>query len=235
MIPSRGLKNKFFSVSSLVELVKSIFKLLIIGGFSYWVLSDAVEQALGLVDYSVGEIVMFMIETSVDFLWKVATVFAVLAAADFAFQKMKHKKDMMMTKYEVKEENKQTDGDPQIKARIKGKQIAMARSRMIKDIPKADVVITNPTHFAVALKYDMGNKSAPVVVAKGMDYLAQKIKEIAREHNVPIHEDVELARTLYRMCDVGDEIPEKLFKAVAKVLAYVFNLKNNKGRKKSII
>jgi flagellar biosynthetic protein FlhB len=136
-----------------------------------------------------------------------------------------------MTKQEVKEEHKQTEGDPIVKSQIKSKQFEMARKRMLQEIPQADVVITNPTHFAVALKYDIGKSAAPKVVAKGQDYLAQKIKQIAKENNIPLHEDVQLARALYKACEVGQEIPENLFKAVAQILAYIFKLKEDKKRK----
>ena len=141
---------------------------------------------------------------------------------------------MMMTKQEVKEENKQSEGDPLIKQRIKKAQFLAAKSRMMKNVPKADVIITNPTHFAVALKYDLTKDAAPRVLAKGVDELAQRIKAIAAEHGVPIHEDRELARAIYRICNIGDEIPAQLFKAVAQVLAYVYQLKNRK-KKKSIV
>ncbi|HUX92247.1 MAG TPA: EscU/YscU/HrcU family type III secretion system export apparatus switch protein, partial [Ignavibacteriaceae bacterium] len=134
-------------------------------------------------------------------------------------------------KQEVKEENKQTEGDPQIKSRIRKMQFQAAKNRMMQKVPKADVVITNPTHYAIALKYDMSKNVAPKVLAKGVDELAQRIKQIAIENSVPLHEDRELARALYRICDVGDEIPSTLFKAVAQVLAYVYQLKNNKKRK----
>jgi len=232
--PIKGIKNTLFSSRSIVELSKSIIKLVIIGLFTYYILSDAIMNSVGLVDYSINEIVLFMVETTIDFLWKVAIVFALLAGADFAYQKFKHKKDLMMTKEEVKEENKQTEGDPHVKSHIKGKQIAMARSRMMEEIPTADVVITNPTHFAVAIKYEMGNSSAPKVIAKGADLVAQRIKKLAAENDVPLHEDVQLARALYKNCEIGDEIPENLYKAVAQILAYIFQLKNKTG-KKSIV
>lgn len=228
-----GMKEKFFSATPLVELVKSVLKFSIIGTFAYFELKEAVQDSLGLIDHSVEEIVLFMIEAALSFLWKVAVIYLALAAADFAYQKHKHIKDLKMTKQEVKEETKQTEGDPQIKSQIKGKQMEMARSRMMKDVPEADVVITNPTHFAIALKYEMGETTAPKVVAKGMDFVAQKIKEIAYENEVPVHEDKQLARALYKQCEVGDEIPEELYKTVAQILAYVYRLKNEK--KKSIV
>ena len=232
--PIKGIKNKFFSMEPIVEVLKSIAKLTLIGGFTYWVLEEAVSLAKGLMDYSIYEIIQFMLETSFNLIWKIALVYALIALIDFVYQKHKHKKGLMMTKQEVKEETKQTEGDPLVKGRIKGKQIAMAHSRMMQEVPEADVVITNPTHFAVALRYEVGKDNAPKVIAKGADRLAQKIKEIAMENNVPLHEDVFLARSLYKACEIGDEIPDKLFKAVAQVLAYIYQLKNKK-KKKSIV
>jgi flagellar biosynthetic protein FlhB len=161
-------------------------------------------------------------------------MYVAFAGIDFIYQKFQHRKKQMMSKQEVTEEYKQSEGDPFIKSKIKSKQMMMAKARMMQDVPKADVVITNPTHFAVALKYEVGSKYAPKVLAKGVDEIAQKIKQIAAKHNVPIHEDVELARALYKYCNIGDEIPTKLFKAVAQVLAYIYNLRNSK-KKKSII
>ena len=232
--PIKGIKKKFFTTEPIVELLKSVFKLVIIGGFTYWVLEDAIVEAIGLIDFSISSIVNFILETVFNLVFKICLVYAVIAAADFAYRKYKHKKDMKMTKQEVKEENKQQEGDPHVKGQIKGKQLAMARSRMMKEVPTADVVITNPTHFAVALKYDLEKDNAPKVVAKGMDFMAQKIKQIAAENNIPMHEDVPLARALYKACEVGDEIPDKLFQAVAQILAYVYNLKRAK-KKNSIV
>ena len=141
---------------------------------------------------------------------------------------------MMMTKQEIKEEHKQTEGDPLIKSRIKRQQFQMAKNRMMKDVPKADVIITNPTHYAIAIKYDMQKDGAPRVVAKGVDLVAQRIKEIAIEYNIPLHEDRQLARALYKVCEIGSPIPHSLFQAVAQVLAYVYKVKNE-NKRKSII
>ncbi len=232
--PIKGFKNNFLTTRPFVETLKSIVKLSAIGIFSYIFLSDMVLNSIGLVNFTIQEIVNYTIENSIDFIWRVTLVYIVIAFSDFAYQKFKHKKDMMMTKQEVKEEHKQTEGDPIIKSQIRSKQFEMARKRMLDDVPKADVVITNPTHFAVALKYDIGKSAAPKVVAKGQDLLAQKIKEIAKKNNVPLHEDVQLARALYKACEVGQEIPETLFKAVAQILAYIFKLKNE-SKKRSII
>jgi flagellar biosynthetic protein FlhB len=228
--PMKGFKNSFLSSRPLVELLKSIAKLGAIGIFSYFILEDMVLNTIGLVNFTVAEIVEYMLDNSVEFLWRVSLVYVVIAFIDFVYQKQKHKKDLKMTKQEVKEEHKQTEGDPQVKGQIKSKQIEMARKRMLQDVPQADVVITNPTHFAVALKYEIGKTIAPKVVAKGQDLLAQKIKKIAEENNVPLHEDVQLARALYKSCEVGQEIPEDLFKAVAQILAYIFKLRENKKR-----
>jgi flagellar biosynthesis protein FlhB len=229
-----NIKSKFFSTHSLFELGKSLLKLGIIGFFTYWVLKDVVVSAISIVEFSVEEIFSFMIDSAYNLLWKLALVYAIIAVADFAYQKYKFRNDMMMTKHEVKEENKQTEGDPHVKGRIRSIQMSLARSRMMKELPTADVVITNPTHFAVALKYDFGKTGAPKVIAKGVDDLAQRIKKIAVEHNIPLHEDRELARALYKLCDIGDEIPQNLFKTVAQILAYIYKLKNQK-KKKTII
>lgn len=229
-----GFKNIFFSSRSTVELVKSVLKLVIISIFIYWLLSDFVKNASGIAQLSVREILLLMVDISFSFIWKITLLYAILAAADFAFQKYKHKKDLMMTKQEVKDELKQTEGDPLIKSLIRSKQLALIRSRISKELPTADVVITNPTHFAVALKYEMGNKSAPKVVAKGADLLAKHIKDLAKQFNIPIYEDPSLARALYKYCDVGDEIPQKLFKAVAQVLAYIYKMKNKTVKNKIV-
>lgn len=221
-----GFKNIFFSSRSAVELAKSILKLVIISIFIYWLLADFVKNAAGIAQLSIREILLLMIDISFSFIWKIMLLYVILAAADFAFQKYKHKKDLMMTKQEVKDELKQTEGDPLIKSLIRSKQLALTRSRISKDLPTADVVITNPTHFAVALKYELGSKSAPKVVAKGADLLAKHIRDLAKQFDIPIYEDPPLARSLYKYCDVGDEIPQKLFKAVAQVLAYIYKMKN---------
>lgn len=231
--PIKGFKNKLFSSKTLVEALKSLVKLLIIGLFTYISLSTLILQSTDLLGQSVEEIVSFMSASALSFLWKILIVYAVLSIADLLYQRFKFNKDMMMSKQEVKDEHRQTEGDPFVKGQIKGKQIEISRNRMIMAVPKADVVITNPTHFAVALKYQAGKSAAPVVVAKGMDEVALRIKEVARKNNVPLYEDRVLARALYKSCKIGEEIPEKLFETVAKILAFVFKAKHNK--KKSIV
>ncbi|RMD50509.1 MAG: flagellar biosynthesis protein FlhB [Ignavibacteria bacterium] len=231
--PLQGLKKVFFSSQSIVETFKSLAKFVVVFWIVYIIVEGLITEAMKLAAYTIPEIVQFMSDSAYTLIIKLTLVYAVIAAADFIYQKYKFKKDQMMTKQEVKDEMKQTEGNPEIKGRIKSVQAEMSRKRMIQELPTADVVITNPTHFAVALKYDPMKNGAPVVIAKGMDGLAQKIKSIAREHNIHIYEDKPLARMLYKVCDVGDEIPNDLFEAVAKVLAFVYNLKNK--TKKSIV
>lgn len=223
--PLKGIKRILFSTRSLMEIAKSLMKLFVVGGAIYIILTDFILESTRLVELSVAEIASYMADSVFTLVWKVALVYSVIAVIDFIYQKRKFKKDMMMTKREVKDEYKQSEGDPLIKSRIKKVQYEMSKNRMIQEVAKADVVITNPTHYAVALKYEMSKDSAPKVVAKGVDELARKIKEVATEHSVPIHEDVELARALYKQCDIGERIPENLFKAVAQILAYIFRLK----------
>ena len=165
-----------------------------------------------------------------NLVFKIIGLFMVMAILDLIYQKWQNTQDLKMSKQEVKEEFKQQEGDPQIKGKIRQKQRQMAMARMMKEVPKADVIITNPTHFAVALKYEAG-MPAPVVLAKGQDAVAQKIKELARENSVPIVENKPLARALYAAVDVGGSIPQELFKAVAEVLAYVYKLKHRHRRR----
>ena len=232
--PIKGIKRLFFSSKSFIELLKSLLKLIVISAAVYFMLDEQIMQAGKLFSFSVSEIADFMINSALALTWKIALVYTIIAAIDFVYQKYSFKKEMMMTKQEVKEENKQSEGDPLVKSRIRRIQYMMAKNRMMQDIPKADVVITNPTHYAVALKYDMVNDSAPKVLAKGADDIAKRIKEVAVKNNIPLHEDVELARALYKYCEVGEFIPAKLFKAVAQILAYVYKLKTGKKRKQIV-
>jgi len=232
--PLNGIKKIFFSASSLIEILKSLAKLFIIGLFTYSIISEMIENTTLLTELSIEEIVEFMISSAFTLIWKVTLFFVVVAAVDFIYQRFKFKKEMMMTKQEVKEEFKQQEGDPHIKSRIRKQMLKMARNRMMQDVPKADVVITNPTHFAIALKYEMNKDAAPKVLAKGMDELAQRIKKIASENNIPLYEDRELARALYKTTEIGDLIPAKLFKAVAQILAYIYQMKKLR-KKRSIV
>lgn len=227
--PLNGLK-RMFSGRALVEVLKTIFKFILISIFTYFILKDFITSSTILENSDINDIMSFMIDSAFSLIWKFGLLYTLLAGADFAYQRYKFRKDMMMTKEEVKEELKQTEGDPIIKSRIKRMQLQAARNRMMKELPTADVVITNPTHYAVALRYDMMKNNAPEVIAKGVDELAQRIKKVAAEHNIPIYEDKELARALYKMCDIGDTIPQQLFRAVAQILAYIYSLKRNKKK-----
>jgi flagellar biosynthetic protein FlhB len=227
--PISGLK-RIVSSRALFEVLKTLVKFFLISIFTYYVLKDFISIAPVLESSDITDIVAFMIDSAFSLIWKFGLLYTLLAGADFAYQRYKFRKDMMMTKEEVKEEMKQTEGDPVIKSRIKKMQLQAARNRMMKELPTADVVITNPTHYAVALRYDMFRNKAPEVIAKGVDELALRIKKVAAEHNIPIHEDRELARALYKMCDIGDVIPQQLFRAVAQVLAYIYNLRKNKKK-----
>ncbi len=222
--------KRIFSKQTLMELVKSLVKIAILGAVAY----SEYERTMGKYPSLMTEDIEFSITAFVDILFsaafKLALALAVFAPFDYMFQRWKHNKDMMMTKQEIRDEYKTTEGNPQIKSRITQKQRQMSRMRMVQAIKDADVVITNPTHYAIGLEYKEEKTSAPVVVAKGKDYLAQKIKEKAREHKIEIVENKPLARSLYFFCDVGDEVPEDLYKAVAEVLAYVYRMKQG-GRK----
>jgi flagellar biosynthesis protein FlhB len=226
--PAKGIKRILFSSHSVAEVIKSILKLIVIGTAIYIILNDIIFNSVIFLEFSLNDIVDYMRASVFQLTWKTALVFTVIAALDFMFQKRKFKKEMMMTKQEIKEEIKQSEGDPLVKSRIRKIQHQLSRNRFISEVPKADVIITNPTHYAIAIKYDSKKDSAPRVLAKGVDEAAVRIKEIAAKHQIQLYEDRELARALYRHCNPGDIIPESLFRSVAQVLAYVYQLKNNK-------
>ena len=219
--------GRIFSKRSLVELAKSIFKILIIGFFLYLYLKDEVPFMPYFIYYDLGHSLTEIADKIFTMAFQVIGVIMVMAVADYAYQSWQTTQDLMMTKQEVKDEYKQTEGDPQIKGRIKQKQRQMAMSRMMQEVPKADVIVTNPTHFAVALLYEKG-MAAPKVLAKGQDIVAQRIKEIARESRIPIVENKPLARALYDTVEIGGFVPEELYQAVAEILAYVYRLKKKK-------
>ncbi len=222
--PLQGLK-RIFSVQSLMELAKSILKILVVGWVAFDTVKGELENLLPLLDKTPSQILSYTGHVSFTIFWKTCLVITFLAVLDYMFQRWEHQKNLKMTKQEVKEEYKQTEGDPHIKSRIRSIQREMARKRMMAEVPEADVVITNPTHLAVALKYEAGKMEAPVVVAKGSGLIAQKIREIAREHGVPVIENRPLAQNLFKIVEIGSAIPESLYQAVAEVLAYVYRLK----------
>lgn len=219
--PINGFK-RIFSKDSLFELLKSIIKVGIIVYVVYTTLEEDVNTLFILYELTLNQALALVGEIIIDVGLKISIIFLAIGVADLFYQKHKFSEDMKMTKQEVKDEYKNTEGDPQIKGRIRQKMREASQRRMMQDVPQADVVITNPTHFAVALKYDAQASKAPIVVAKGEDYLAHKIKEIAKDSNVPIVENKPLARMLYHNVDVGTEIPPELYQAVAEVLAMVY-------------
>jgi len=223
--PLNGFK-RIFSKDSLFELVNSILKIVIIIYIAYTSIKDNANDLFALYDLGLNQAVALVGTLIINTGIKISIVYLVIGLADFIYQKHKFNEDMKMTKQEVKDEYKNTEGDPQIKGRQRRKMQEVSQKRMMQDVPKADVVITNPTHFAVALKYEAEVSSAPVVLAKGEDYLAQKIKEVARENKIEIVENKPLARMLYHNVDVGAEIPPELYQAVAEVLAAVYKAKN---------
>ena len=222
--PLKGF-SRIFSKTSLVELFKSVFKITVVSIIAYQTVNGHWDEVPTLMGYGVGQTLFFMGEVMIEIMAKVLLVMIFLAALDYAFQKYTYLENLRMTKQEVKDERKDLEGNPQIKQRIRSVQMEMMRRRMMAAVPEADVVVTNPTHFSVAIKYDMENDAAPVVVAKGQNEIALRIREIAKENNVPLVEDKPLARTLYKTVDVGQLIPASLYKAVAEILAYVFKLK----------
>lgn len=221
--PINGFK-RFFSASSLVELIKSLLKLSLVGYMVYSYVKGEVNQIYLLYDISIGQAINLICNVIVDLGIRIAAVYVVIAALDFAYQKWKFKEDMKMTKQEVKDEFKNSEGDPQIKGKQRQRMREASQRRMMQDLPTADVVITNPTHYAVAIRYRRDEDKAPVVIAKGADYMAQKIKEAARENEIYIMEDKPLARMLYANVEIGMQIPPELYEAVANVLAYVYQI-----------
>ncbi|MBE9546714.1 MAG: flagellar biosynthesis protein FlhB [Proteobacteria bacterium] len=222
--PIKGFQ-KFFSLKTLVELVKNIFKISIVGFIAYLVIKGEIRGLFPLMEQSVWGILSFIGRVVFKIVFVTCLALIVLAILDYVYQKWEHEKELKMSKQEVKDEFKQTEGDPLVKARIRRLQREAARHRMMANVPTADVVITNPTHIAVALKYDQAEMFAPKVVAKGRGFIAERIKEIARENGVTIVENKPVAQVLYKIVDVDEMIPENLYRAVAEILAYVYGLK----------
>ena len=223
--PINGFK-RIFSKESLFNLVMAIIKIVLIGLIAYFSVRDKANDLFVLYEISLNQAISLVGEIILDTGLKISIVYLIVGLADFIYQKRKFNEDMKMTKQEVKDEYKNTEGDPQIKGRQRRKMQEVSQRRMMQDVPKADVVITNPTHLAVALKYDADTAKAPVLLAKGEDYLALKIKEIAKENYVEIVENKPLARMIYHNVDIGSEIPPELYQAVAEVLATVYRMKN---------
>lgn len=223
-IPGFG---RFFSKKSLVELLKSLSKVILVGWVAYSTIYNHFPEALLQTDTSVSATLIFMGKTAGLVMAKVCAVMILIAFIDFLYVKWEMEEKMKMTKQEQKEEYKETEGDPHIKAQIRSIQQEMARKRMMADIPGADVVITNPTHISVALRYKQGEDEAPLVIAKGADFVAMKIREIAKENDIPVIENPPVARMLHKI-DIGGIIPEEMFTVVAEILAHVYSLKGKK-------
>ncbi len=221
--PISGFK-KIFSVNALIELVKSLLKIGLITYISYTFLKDKIMLIFSLYDMPLMQAISLAAETVTDLGIRVAAVYMVIALADYIYQKFKFSQDMRMTKQEIKDEFKQSEGDPQIKGKIRQKMREASQRRMMQDLPRADVVITNPTHYAVAIQYDPDVADAPLVLAKGADHLAARIREAARENHIEIVENKPLARMLFANVEVGQMVPPELYQAVAEVLAFVYQL-----------
>ena len=229
MDPIKGIKN-LVSKKSLVKLAMALVKLSIMALVAYFSIRKDIEPLMELVSMEVEDIFSSACSLIFGLVLKITIILLILALFDFMYQRWQFGKDNMMTKHEVKQETKQREGDPLVKSKIKSAQRQMANKRMMSAIPDADVVVSNPTHYAIALKYDAAKMNAPKVVAKGIDLIAFKIMEIAREHDVPVVEDRVLARILYSTVEIDGEVPPKLYQAVAKVLSYVYQLRNVVGK-----
>ncbi len=223
--PITGIK-RIVSISGLMNVVRDVAKLCIILPIGYFALKEYAPAMIQLIHMSVSQVLEFMAEAMFDLFLQIMYVLIVLAIIDFFWTKHQWLKQNKMTKDEVKDERKAMEGDEKTKRQIQAKGLQRIMQRIQESVPQADVVITNPTHYAVALKYDRENMAAPTVVAKGKGFLAQRIKQIARDSSVPVLERKALARALYASVEIGNEVPRDLFKAVARVLAYVYKLKN---------
>ncbi|PLR77651.1 flagellar biosynthesis protein FlhB [Bacillus sp. V3-13] len=223
--PIKGFK-RIFSLRAIVEMLKSILKIGFVGIVTFTVLWQRIDEILVLSQKSVGAAMLTIAGLTLQMGLFASGALLFLAVLDYFYQKYDFEKNIRMSKQDIRDEHKNIEGDPLIKSKIKQRQREMAMRRMMQEVPKADVVITNPTHYAVALKYDEAKLDAPYVVAKGVDYIAQKMKFIAKENEVVTVENRPLARALYSQAEVGDAIPEEFFKAVAEILAFVYKTKN---------
>ncbi|MFN4190119.1 MAG: flagellar biosynthesis protein FlhB [Pseudothermotoga sp.] len=222
--PVEGFK-RMFSTRSLFELVKSIFKMIIVGYVAYTVIRPKFNSFGLYSDMEVTDSMRFVFLIVYEVMLKCSIALLVLAIVDYFYQRWEFEKSIRMTKQELKEEYREVEGSPEIKRRQREIMARLSRGRMLQQVPQADVVITNPTHIAIALKYDPEEMDAPVVLAKGVDEIAQKIVEIAKQNSIPIVQNPEVARQLYKMTDVGEQIPEGLYRAVAEILAHVYSLR----------
>jgi len=220
--------GRMFGIKAWVELAKSLTKVMLIGYYLYASVRDRLQIYPALQQLDVGQGAVFLGQAVMELAWNISISFLLLAALDYLYQRWDYEKNLRMSHEELKQEYKQTEGNPELKGEIKKRQRAMAMSRMMQDMKQADVVVTNPTHFAVALRYDLKVQKAPYVVAKGQDQVALRMKELAKEYDLVIIENKPLARALYAQVEIGQGIPADLYKAVAEVLAFVYRLKKKK-------
>jgi len=225
--PISGAK-RMFGLRAWMELLKSLLKIVFIGYFLYATIRDNMEVFPAMSRFTVGQGAMYIGGLIIDLGWKIALSFFVIAALDYLYQWWDYEKNLKMSREELKQEFKQTEGNPELKSEMKRRQRAIAMRRMMQDLKTADVVVTNPTHYAVALRYDPKENSAPVIVAKGADEIARRIKELAKEYGIVIVENKPLARALFNQTEIGQTVPTELYKAVAEVLAFVYRLKRKK-------
>jgi flagellar biosynthetic protein FlhB len=230
--PAAGIK-RMFSLRGLMDLLKSLVKMAVLLWLVYLSIRDNLGKAIQLMGAPASGISEELISLIFSMVIRICAVFAVIAVADFAYQKWQYNKDLMMTKQEVKDEFKQMEGDPEIKGRIKKKQREIAQSRMMQAVPNADVVVRNPTHFAIALQYDPEKNAAPVVVAKGLDSLALRIVDVAQKSGVPCIENRPLAHALYAACEVGEQIPQEYYGTVAELLVYIYRQQGKEDKLRS--
>jgi len=223
-----GLKRMFMSTQALIRLLKSLVQAIVIGFAPYLVIKGQMDVFLTLYDRDAAGVAIYILEMGYKIVMYALVPMIGIAAFDFWYTRHEYQENLKMTKDEIKDERKQAEGDPLIKSKMRQKMMAVAMKRMMQNVPKADVVITNPTHIAVALMYKPDEFPAPVIVAMGADKVAEKIKEIAREHNVPVKENKPLARALYKQVEVGDMIPAELFQAVASILAQIWQTRPRK-------
>lgn len=227
LMPSRGLK-KLFSLASIVELGKSFGKLVFLGGIAFAILMPVAVEAPNLTGMTLDGIMLFLQQKAVHLLIVLILGFTLIAAADLFYTRFQYIKNLRMTKVEVKDEFKQQEGDPMIKARLRQMRLEKARKRMMAQVPKADVVITNPTHYAVALQYDSAKMAAPVVLAKGINMIADRIREVAEENRIPLVSNPPLARALHDTVEVDHPIPTQHYRAVAEIISYVYKLRKRR-------
>lgn len=225
--PLSGLK-KLFSKQAMFEAVKGVFKFIVIIAVVYIYVKDDLERYNAFMHMEVSQSFFHAKDLLMKISFAILLAWGVIAILDFAWQKYTYKQKLMQTKQQIKQESKEQDGNPEVKQRIRQIQREMSRKRMIQDVKTADVIITNPTHISIVLKYDSETMVSPVIIGKGQDHLAMKIREIAKEHNIPIVENVLLARTLYKTVKVGQPIPRNMYKAIAEVLAFVYKLKKKR-------